>query len=232
VGEAVRISAVVTNQGDVDGETTIALRIDGNPVATNRVALSAGESREVVFVRTFERTGDYAVGIGTVSVGTLSVERPVTDSSKPTDTSTMLTPDRGTPNTRSGPAVEIVSTESVYSWVRSGFNASVRVTLANRGDRQVDQSVTVRVDGEGVASRTVSLPAGERKQVTLTFPATEGPVTVNGVETGYLRVGGAAEDALVTETVSPATGPGFGVGTAVLALVAAVLLVAARRSDR
>jgi uncharacterized cupredoxin-like copper-binding protein len=223
---------VVTNRGDAAGETTVPLRIDGTTVATDRVALAAGESREVVFVWAFDGTGDYELGIGTVPVGTISVERPATESPTLTHTSTMLTPDRGETSTRAGPAVEVVSAESVYSWVRSGFNASVRVTLANRGDRQVDQPVTVRVDGQRVASRTVSLTPGERKQVTVDFPAAEGTVTVNGVEAGAIRVGRAAEDALGTETVSPATGPGFGVGTAVILLVAAIGLAIARRADR
>ncbi len=101
--------------------------------------------------------------------------------------------------------------------------------MANSGDRPASRDLTVRVDGEPVATRTVTLDPGVREELTVEFPATEGTVTVEGVEAGELRVGATAEAGGTAVDVSSGLGPGFGPVAVLIALVAAGTLSAVRR---
>ena len=226
MGESVSVSAVVSNEGDEIGTYVAGLQVGDNAVASKGIRLESGESGRIEFVREFTEPGTYEVGIGSLIAGTVTVE----PSSSPA---------RGTPTARDGSAtagaesgVELRDARSVYSWVRVGFNGSVRATVVNSGDEPASRELTVRVDGEPVATRTVRLDPGEEDVVAVEFPATEGTVTVEGVEAGELRVGGTREPPETAVDVSGGTGPGFGLGAFLLALVAAGTLSAVRRWRR
>jgi hypothetical protein len=228
VGEAVTVSALVTNEGERTGTTVVSLRIDDDVVATRDLRLAAGESGTVDFVWTFADPGERAVGVGPVSAGTLTVEKQ--SASSTTDDAT-ATRTRTATGTVDGLAVEIVEARSVYSWVRAGFDASVRTTVRNPTDSRVNRSLTVRVDGEQVGTRTVSVGPGERRQVDVEFPAIEGAVTVEDVDAGRLRVGAVSERSSTAEPTSAATGPGFG-AWALLAALCCLLPAWHRRTRR
>jgi len=74
------VSATVTNAGDENGETPVELRLDGDAVATQEVALDDGESETVVFedVDTAEiEPGEYTHSVWTAddeATGTLTVD--------------------------------------------------------------------------------------------------------------------------------------------------------------
>ena len=227
-GEPVNVSAIVSNEGDEVGTYVAGLQVGDNTVASQRIRLEPGESGRIEFVREFTDPGTHEVGIGSLIAGTVTVE--------PSSA-------RGTPATGDGSGtaesglgaesgVELRDATSVYSWVRAGFNGSVRATVVNPGDEPASRELTVRVDGEPVATRTVRLDPGERGVVTVEFPATEGTVTVDGVEAGELRVGGAREPPDTAVDASGGTGPGFGPVATLLALVAAGALSAVGRWRR
>jgi hypothetical protein len=230
VGERVRVSGIVTNEGDEVETFVTGLQVDDGTVASGRIRLRPGESGRVEFVRSFGDPGVYDVGIGSVPAGTVTVERapspsPAGESPAMTDASTTATP------TAEEGELVVRDAKSQYSWVRAGFNGSVRVTVANPGDRPASRELTVRVEGEPVATRTVTLDPGASAEVTVEFPATEGTVTVEGVEGGELRVGstaGATESNADTDA-SSGFGPGFGPVATLLTLVAAGALSAVRR---
>ena len=228
MGESVSVSAVVSNEGDEIGTYVAGLQVGDNAVASKGIRLEPGESGRIEFVREFTEPGTYEVGIGSLIAGTVTVEP-----------SSSASPARGAPTARDGSAtagaesgVELRDARSVYSWVRVGFNGSVRATVVNSGDEPVSRELTVRVDGEPVATRTVRLDPGEEDVVAVEFPATEGTVTVEGVEAGELRVGGTREPPETAVDASGGTGPGFGLGAFLLALVAAGALSAVRRWRR
>jgi uncharacterized cupredoxin-like copper-binding protein len=229
-GEPVNVSAIVSNEGDEVGTYVAGLQVGDNTVASQGIRLEPGESGRIEFVREFTDPGTHEVGIGSLIAGTVTVE--------PSSA-------RGTPTTRDGSGtaesglaagaesgIELRDATSVYSWVRAGFNGSVRATVVNPGDEPASRELTVRVDGEPVATRTVRLDPGERGVVTVEFPATEGTVTVDGVEAGELRVGGAREPPDTAADASGGTGPGFGPVATLLALVAAGALSAVGRWRR
>jgi len=111
-------------------------------------------------------------------------------------------------------------------WVRSGFNTTVRTTVRNPRSQPVNETLTVTVDGEPVATNRVTLSPEAETVVETEFEAVNGTVQVNGVTAGSLTV--ETQSVSVTDGDEAATtaaqGPGFtlphvGVAVAVLALL-------------
>jgi hypothetical protein len=73
VGAPVRATATVDNRGDEAGTRTLALTADGEAVASRTVRVPAGASREVAVERAFDAPGEYAVAVGGVPAGTVTV---------------------------------------------------------------------------------------------------------------------------------------------------------------
>jgi hypothetical protein len=74
VGERTVVTAAVTNAGDAPGERTVALTLDGDPVAERRVDLGTGESTTLSFRVDPSSPGAYAVRVGSADAGQLVVE--------------------------------------------------------------------------------------------------------------------------------------------------------------
>jgi|GEM_PF-4227921 hypothetical protein len=102
-GESAAVTVTVENRGAENGTYPLELAADGSTVASQSVAVPAGERRTVTLSPTFETAGSYALTVGNVTVGDMSVtaaaEQPAPDraatsgeSSQPTDEAT------GTPN--------------------------------------------------------------------------------------------------------------------------------------
>lgn len=173
------------------------------------------------------------------NLSTIAVASPVASAS------TVEASDSSNTNTSTPTPTELTVADAslMADWVRDGFNTSARATVENPTDEPVEQTLTVTVDGDPVASQTVRLNAGEQTTVTIEFAAVDGAVAVNGVSAGDLRVGsdaaqstggsGAAETGEsgggaepAAETVA-ASGPGFTVQLValVLALIAGLVRV-------
>ena len=96
-------------------------------------------------------------------------------------------------------------------WVRSGFNTTVRTTVQNARSRPVNETLTVTVDGEPVATNEVALDPAEETVVETEFEAVDGTVRVNGVTAGQLTVENQSAPATVgdEQATTAARGPGF-----------------------
>ena len=67
IGEAVTVTADVTNAGEVEGSYSAALLIDGRQVETKELVVAPGATETVSFAFTEEATGSYSVEVGEVS---------------------------------------------------------------------------------------------------------------------------------------------------------------------
>jgi len=133
--------------------------------------------------------------------------------------------------------------------VAPGEPVSVTASVSNTGSRAGNRTVTVRVDSEIAAERTVEVAPGSTAEISVPVVRDEPgeyTVSVDGVETGSFTV--AAADATATETTSatattdsptepPVAEPGgFGLesllGLVGLLAILAVVLVLARRTPR
>ncbi|NEU55289.1 OmpL47-type beta-barrel domain-containing protein [Halorussus sp. MSC15.2] len=142
---------------------------------------------------------------------------------------------------RSG-AVSVTDASVGASSVAPGETVPVTATVENTGDGVSATTARVSVDGDVVAREPVELSAGESKtvtvDVTLDSPGTH-EIAVNGASAGSVSVGGettSSDGNDPDETTGGPTDdgssgdiPGFGVSTALVALVAALLVARYRR---
>lgn len=147
------------------------------------------------------------------------------------------------------PAVSVTDATLDASEAAVGESVSVSATLTNDGDRNGTATVPFVVDGEQVAERTVTVPAGGERTVTATYaPADTGEyeVAAGNVTAGTLAVSEqpattTATDATTTAddvatTTPPTSEPqGFspltvGALGAVLAAILGLFLLARRRA--
>ncbi|MCU4799797.1 hypothetical protein OB920_05385 [Halobacteria archaeon HArc-gm2] len=63
-GDPVELTATLENAGDAPGQRTVALSVDGEDVATERVTLDPGENRTVTLSHRFGQAGTYRVWVG------------------------------------------------------------------------------------------------------------------------------------------------------------------------
>ncbi|QAU12847.1 DUF1102 domain-containing protein [Halorubrum sp. BOL3-1] len=78
-GDSATVRATVANEGGADGEETVTLTADGDPVATESVALAPNETATVAFETAFEAAGAYDLAVDGTPVGTLAVGDPTDD---------------------------------------------------------------------------------------------------------------------------------------------------------
>ena len=122
------------------------------------------------------------------------------------------------------------------------------MTVENEGRANGTRAVQFTIDGEVVATRNVSVPAGATREVVFTRQLdAAGPrevvvgderasVMVEAVETTTVETTATADPATTDPTVSTtpvttdpgASVPGFGVGAALVALAGAALLIVRR----
>ncbi len=78
-GTQYNVSATVANDGDIAANETIELVVDGESVATETVSLEPGAARTVTLTHTFDRGGEYAVGVADWESTVTVFEDPLTD---------------------------------------------------------------------------------------------------------------------------------------------------------
>jgi len=71
-GEAVRISVIVTNKGDLEGTCEVILKVDGIVEAIENVTVAGGSAEPAVFTVTKDMEGTYNVEVDGLT-GTFTV---------------------------------------------------------------------------------------------------------------------------------------------------------------
>ena len=181
-GDAVDVTAVVENTGDVEGTRTVELRLDGTVVGDRTVTLPGGESEFVSFgnVSVDLSPGEYEYGVYTDEVGRsaqLSVLAPAT--------------------------FDVQSFDPTNASVTAGDPLAVTATIGNTGDVEGTSTVTYMF-GTDVPSTTTSVELAPGNSTDVVFE-----VNTSRVEPGaYTHTVSTADDeASGTITLSEA-GPG------------------------
>ncbi|MCU4926462.1 right-handed parallel beta-helix repeat-containing protein [Halobacteria archaeon AArc-dxtr1] len=174
-GDSIDVSATVTNTGDVSDDQQIDLRIDGENVASESVALDGSEATTVEFtdVSTDELdpgAHEYGVFIeGESATGTLTLEEP---------------------------AFFEMSIEETNAPVVEGDSLEVSASVTNTGDVTATQTVNLTTDSTSTEldGTDVTLEGGESDEsVTLAWETEEGDAD------GYDVIASSAND---TDTAS------------------------------
>ncbi|SDY54914.1 CARDB domain-containing protein [Halopenitus persicus] len=226
VGETLRLRVSVSNDGGTAGDYDLAVRVDGDAVATRTGRLAAGGSTVETVEHRFEDPGTHDLTVGGQSLQ-VSVMDPASVSVHD------LAVDPGT--------------------VARGETVAVTAVVENSAPIPAGGSLTLRVNGEAAETREIRLDAGERSELRFEVtPAESGETTVElGGERVTLTVTEAgtgsapgestAGDAPADDSDGPGSEPipstdegipGFGSTAAAIALLLATTLFAARTRRR
>jgi hypothetical protein len=172
IGDTVQISANITNTGDVEGNTTYNLEINGAIKESVNVTLASGGSQLLEFSDAEMAAGNYSVKIGDLTSSQESyfiIKEPPPDASKIVLSDFMATPYEAWPDK----PVNITAT------ARNPTSEPDRVFLR------------VTVDGVTVASKMLELNASESRPLFFSVNATaEGKhvVAINGLKGSFVIV--------------------------------------------
>ena len=170
-GRAVEITATVTNAGERIVQHPVPLRVDGVVVDERRLWVAPGETREVTFVRRFQRAGEFEVGVGDAEPTTVTVS----------------------PAAEPAPSFAVTNATVSDRDLRPGDRLAVTATVANEGNASGVFTAELAVDGTVVATKRVAVPAGERRAVDFERRMDRPgrfAVSVSGTDAGTVSVGG------------------------------------------
>ncbi|UPV73847.1 PKD domain-containing protein [Halorussus limi] len=207
--EPVALTATFENEGDSAARFAANLTADGEVVATETVAVPAADRSEVTLTASLA-PGRHSVGLGgprigpaNARVGNVTVAEPAADI-----------------------AVTDVSVND--STIAPGERVAVTATVENRGSKSGQRGIALRLFGEAVADERVNVSAGGTEQVTFVrrIDAAGNYTAEVGNETAAVSVRSEGGN---DDPASPAVPiPGFGVGVAVAALLAALAVLRKR----
>jgi len=196
-GERLTVDAVVSNTGGEAGEFNATLTVDGRAVASASGRIAAESERTVRLGHTFERAGEYTLGVGAETV-TVVVEAPAE------------------------PTVSSVGADSER--VRAGDSVVVTATVRNDAAVPANGTVAFTRDGEAVTERAVRLAPGATTELSAAIELpTAGTVRLGAGAADPVAVTVVASTASPTAGASGGSGPGFTAVTAVLAVLTALL---------
>jgi len=147
IGDTVTISLQVTNTGDLTGNYTVILKIDGVDIATEEVTLSGGDSQTVTFTTVKNVAGTYTIEVNGLS-GTFKVTLPPPIERPPAFTASNLS---------------ITPAEAEIDEV-----VAITVLVTNTGGLRGSYQVTLEIDGVVVDTELISLSDGTSVTVSFT----------------------------------------------------------------
>ncbi|MFH1032029.1 MAG: cohesin domain-containing protein [Chloroflexota bacterium] len=201
-GGSLKISARVTNNGDLGGSYEVKLKIDNEVVRTQTVTLKGDASQTVSF-----NVDSGSSGRHTVSVDNLYANYQVKES-------TVTQPPASTPapTVAPGPARFTISGLAVTPGVvQPGEPVTISATVTNTGGYEGSYTAICKVNGAEEAQKDISVAAGQTGVITFSIKkSAEGNYTVNiGDLSGQFTVSVSGPVAPgspgITGTVQPAS---------------------------
>ena len=201
VGETLELDVVAENVGTAAGGFEVELRVDGEAVAIREGRLDAGVSTTLRFAREFDSTGEFELAVGT---------------------------ERAAVTVREPAGIEVVGLDVAPAAPIPGEPVTLRATVASAADRPAAGEVTVRADGDPIATESVRVGEGTvTVETTVSFDDPGEYVVSAGGQRTTVSV---REDA-ASPGIDP-TGlddqPGLGAGIAVIAVLVALAAVGRR----
>ncbi|USZ68512.1 PKD domain-containing protein [Halorussus salilacus] len=209
--DPVEVTATVENEAEEAREFTTELTVDGEVVDEKTVEVPGGETAEVEFERQLD-PGTHEVGVGGERVGSVTVADPEPD-------------------------IGVADLSLSDSTIEEGQQVEITATVENSGTAAGEREVGLTLFGERLDTETVELDAGETTEVTfvqrIDAPGSYEPAV--GDRSAELEVEGGSDgngesDSDGDGDIDTPGVPGFGVGAAVAALLAATLLARLRGS--
>ncbi|MFC6813506.1 CARDB domain-containing protein [Natrialbaceae archaeon GCM10025810] len=170
-GEDLTVTATYHNHGETAGRKIAELLVDGVVVDEKEVTIGAGETKEVTFTRTMERSGTFEVAV---------------DDRKPQSIAV---------SAGEGPVMNVTNVEIEDDEFTAGGSTSIATTVENEGNASGRLTSELAIDGVVVDDRTVELEPGEERVVTFDRRFSDAgtyDVSVSGADGGTVTVREAA----------------------------------------
>jgi hypothetical protein len=148
-GEAVTISMNLTNYGDLEGNHTVEFYINGELKNYQNITIAGRTNQTVAFTDIELLEGEYEVAVENLT-SSFTVKTPPPDASKIILSDLRMNP--------------------TETWV--GYNVTATALAENPSEQTDSLLIRVFVDDAFVASKTVTLAAGDSQKVEITFNAT------------------------------------------------------------
>jgi len=164
-GEAVQITATVTNTGDREGSFEVPFAIDGETEATRTVTVDGGDSATVSYSRQFDSSGTYAIDVGGETAGEVEVAAPA--------------------------SFAVQSAQLSSDTVPVGESVDVTATVVNDGSAAGSFEAELVVDGDTVETQSVEVDGDSAQEVTFSRSfddSGERAISVNDAAAGTLTV--------------------------------------------
>jgi hypothetical protein len=159
-GEAVSISAVITNTGDLTGSHELSIKLNGELIEIKDIALDGGESQTVIFDVNHEAIGVHEANIGELSA-IFTVQEP------------------------KAPATFSISSLTVNAAeFNLGDSIEISALITNTGDLTGSYDATMEMDDTIIESKQVTLDGG--KDTTINFNVTPQSIGEHSVNIGDL----------------------------------------------
>ena len=142
VGDRVTISAVISNTGQVSGNYTVVLKVNGLVEEMKMVELGLDTTLPVVFDITKDNPGNYSVSLGDLSGNFTLLKRAAF-----TMSNLVISPQQAFP----------------------GREVSIMCNVANTGEVDGFYPVSLKIDGVQVDSKDVPVPAGATQTVSFSL---------------------------------------------------------------
>lgn len=211
-GETATVTATVSNAGSTAATDVVELAVNGTVVDRTTVTVGAESNETVTFERTFQQPGTFALSVGGVDAGTVSVTAPTT----------------GNESTAGGFRVANVSLSPAV--IQPGEATTITANVTNRGESTGTFRAELSVGGVVVEERAVRVAPGATERVAFerSFDRRGGyEVAVSGVaaESGSLRV----ESATTTSMRRYGSEYGWLLGAATIPTLGGAFVAARRR---
>jgi hypothetical protein len=155
-GSVVSISCSVTNDGEIIGEHTSELRINGEIVERQTLILFGGKTQVINFNRVFSGPGEYEVEIDDLK-GTLLV-KPVKHSSAPAIPVPKLS--NAIPN-----KIKLSDLKIEPAVMAAGETATVSCLLTNEGRIDQQYKAELKINNQVVGTQSILLVPEQQKRV-------------------------------------------------------------------
>ncbi|WP_254861586.1 CARDB domain-containing protein [Halovivax gelatinilyticus] len=185
--ESATIVTSVTNTGDAAAyDVPIEFVVDGDVRDVTTVSLEEGETAPVTFAIELVEEADYEAVVASPDDSdstTITVDEDADETPPPT--LPPAPPDPGEPN------LQVTSVDVSPTQIEVGDSVDVTAVVENFGDAAGSTTLSLTVDGEEVATESVSLEADEETTVEFTKAfdeAGEYNLAVDGVDAGTVTV--------------------------------------------
>ena len=201
VGEDVIFGVLVTNIGETEGSYTVEFKVDGETVATKKVTLAAARGLPVLVPFKTLSAGTYQVSVGDLTE-IFDVRAPLEPAEFEFSNLRIFYPGVTPPEVERGQTVTV----------------TVSIEAENVGELEGNHTVELKVDGEMVDSKGVTLEGGA--SATVLFELTRGEGTHEVEVEGFTE----------SFTVNPQPTfwdkiPGFPYESIILGLIAVIIII-------